>query len=641
MRFVYIFSLTIFLQIYHAFSDDTLEVKTKEVRVEATKNVTRILTSFFPSNVMELQTISTFGTNKVVDALSRMPGVHIRDYGGLGGVKTISVRGFSAPNTSIFIEGTKINTAQNGMFDLSLIGVNQFESIELIRGGSSPFFGGNSTAGVINLTLNSEPKNSYNLLFSYSSFNTFNFSAKANFLANQNTSNLIGINITYSDGDYPFRSTQFGENKILNRKNAYFKSFSGIYKFHLTNNLHSFDILTIVSKVNRGVPGAVLQNIVEQKNTKLDDQFLLFSVSTGSYFNELQINNNINVKFLESYFFDPEGFGIIIKKSNILFINREINLRTDIRNINSGIFTIYLAPEVTFTDLRGNMLQNEVGDYVKRLNISMSALAQTEFQVSKFVLNSLFSYRFDWFNNIESQNSIAIGTDLKFKKHRSGLRLTLSNNFRPPSFNELYYLNYGTANLKSEYSLNLNAEIYSTLIKIFDIKISSFAYKTKNKIVSFPKTPIQWIAKNLGVSETFGIEANCSLNHTIFDGNFSFTYQKVIDKTKGTSSYNKQLPYTPHFLSNLNFTIKCANHIYFNSKINYVGKRYYLSDESRSSELNSYTIFNFKLSYLVNIFENKAGISFEIENAFNEEYEIFKSYPMPRRSIKFEIFFGN
>ena len=61
----------------------------------------------------------TMGVTDMADALHRLPGITLRDYGGAGGMKTVSVRGFGAKHTGVSYDGVMISECQSGEIDLS------------------------------------------------------------------------------------------------------------------------------------------------------------------------------------------------------------------------------------------------------------------------------------------------------------------------------------------------------------------------------------------------------------------------------------------------------------------------------------------------------------------------------------------
>lgn len=64
---------------------------------------------------VELQKLSS---TSIADALKYFAGVQIKDYGGLGGLKTINVRSLGAQHVGVYIDGVRLTNAQNGTIDL-------------------------------------------------------------------------------------------------------------------------------------------------------------------------------------------------------------------------------------------------------------------------------------------------------------------------------------------------------------------------------------------------------------------------------------------------------------------------------------------------------------------------------------------
>ncbi|MDE6239950.1 MAG: Plug domain-containing protein, partial [Muribaculaceae bacterium] len=76
----------------------------------------------------ELQALST---TSIADALKYFAGVQIKDYGGLGGLKTINVRSLGAQHVGVYIDGIRITNAQNGTVDLGKYSLSTLESVSL------------------------------------------------------------------------------------------------------------------------------------------------------------------------------------------------------------------------------------------------------------------------------------------------------------------------------------------------------------------------------------------------------------------------------------------------------------------------------------------------------------------------------
>ena len=81
--------------------NDTVTDRTHQLR-EVTVTESRrqhVVTSTAPLHILDSDEMLSLGVTDVADALHRIPGVTLRDYGGAGGLKTVSVRGFGAKHT--------------------------------------------------------------------------------------------------------------------------------------------------------------------------------------------------------------------------------------------------------------------------------------------------------------------------------------------------------------------------------------------------------------------------------------------------------------------------------------------------------------------------------------------------------------
>jgi vitamin B12 transporter len=70
-----------------------------------------------------------------------------------GDIKSLYLRGASAGNTLILIDGIAVNDAASpsGEYDISSIAIDQIERIEILKGGNSTLYGSDAVAGVINI----------------------------------------------------------------------------------------------------------------------------------------------------------------------------------------------------------------------------------------------------------------------------------------------------------------------------------------------------------------------------------------------------------------------------------------------------------------------------------------------------------
>ena len=76
----------------------------------------------------------------VADAIRYFSGVQIKDYGGIGGIKTINVRSMGSQHTAVYYNGVQLGNAQNGQVDLGRFSLDNLEEIQLFNGQKSDIF---------------------------------------------------------------------------------------------------------------------------------------------------------------------------------------------------------------------------------------------------------------------------------------------------------------------------------------------------------------------------------------------------------------------------------------------------------------------------------------------------------------------
>ncbi len=169
----------------------------------------------FPSSRISRTEIDALGPRSTVDLLRWLPGVHIEQSGGAGGIPFLSIRGGETNFTLVLIDGVPVNDPTNsrgGGFDFNQIDVNIIEEIQVYRGGISAVYGGDAISGVVHIrTLRSRQKTGMNLRGGLDAEGNSEASATFN-LGNEDAAGLINISTRdyeSPDSDNDLRRTQF------------------------------------------------------------------------------------------------------------------------------------------------------------------------------------------------------------------------------------------------------------------------------------------------------------------------------------------------------------------------------------------------------------------------------------------------
>lgn len=177
MNRVIIFLMTGLLAAATAFADNE-PVKIKEVVVSATKLEEAVSETTSSVVVMNRESIDKMNAEFVPDVLEKIPELNISQNGGVGKQATVTLRGGSATQTLIMVDGVKVKSTTLGTFDFSGITAGDIERIEIVKGPQSTIYGSEAMAGVINIiTQKGKGKPGIKVRFEGGSYSTYNPSA--------------------------------------------------------------------------------------------------------------------------------------------------------------------------------------------------------------------------------------------------------------------------------------------------------------------------------------------------------------------------------------------------------------------------------------------------------------------------------
>ena len=118
---------------------DSLYSDLGELEVVTTR-VKEDVISTSPLFRLDEEKMRSMGVTDLTDALHRMPGLNIRDYGGAGGMKTVSARGLGSNHTGVIYDGVALSDAQSGQIDLGRYSLDNVDDLTLIVGDNNDIF---------------------------------------------------------------------------------------------------------------------------------------------------------------------------------------------------------------------------------------------------------------------------------------------------------------------------------------------------------------------------------------------------------------------------------------------------------------------------------------------------------------------
>lgn len=580
------------------------------------------------------QDIQSLSSRRLDAIVSLIPSADLRDYGGPGSLKLISNRGLGPQRSVILIDGIALTSPQNGMFDLGTLPIIDNQEYIVQKGGFSTIAGSGAIGGLINIQLPFRNIDNHALL--HSSIGSFGERTLQGSYQWGNSSSHYFFHSDYLsyDGSFPFQfqPAGFKETIEMNRQNAQSTSLHVFARAALSDTLdkHSFSAFTMFRQTKRGVPGAVLSGKVEDAQAVFSENESLTAFHYTLNRTSLpRLNSSCTIKKGIMTFNDP--FAKYAGKSGVqsTFLNTEYISSTSLEYEIVNEILMQSSFQCGYTSLSGEMLQPDAGNNPNRRFAAFSTTASYQYELFKCESG----IRADFFSGDIGNASSAFVSAGYILSENFLIKSKISKDFRAPSFNELYYLNYGTSQLKPEHSINIEAGLaYRSLGRSVDLDI--YSIDLNNQIFAIPISPLQWSARNIGQTHSSGLE--CTFQDNISISNLhvraAYSYRKVVDNSVDSFTKGKQLPYTPKHQASSSISYHLPSY-FFGFSINYTGSRYSLPDNNSDSELSDFFLLSFFAEKQTILFDITTTVRLDIRNVLNTRYEMIDNYPLPGFSL--------
>lgn len=638
---------------------DTL-LKLKEVTIYSN----RMQKKMSPVQILSGKELEKLNVYSVADALRYFSGVQIKDYGGIGGLKTVNIRSMGSHHVGVFYDGIELGNAQNGVVDLGRFSLDNMEVISLYNGQKSAIFQpakDYSSASAIYMQtrkpiFKGEKKNNLNIGVKGGSFSTINPSLLWEHRFNERISSSISTEYMYTSGRYKFTYAkkdgydttavrQNGDVRMLRLENAFFgKIPKGEWKAkaYLYNS-------------ERGYPGAAVRE-EPGKFRHQDRQWdtnLFVQGSFQNYFKpwySLLANGKYAYDYLH-YLSDPR-LDVTTMYVDNYYRQQEIYASA------AHLFTIYPWWSMSLSnDFQWNTLRADLIDFVYPTRNTILTSAATSFDFNRLMLQASLLYTHVDDNtrtkgaNAGTKNKYTpsvIATWQPLTKLPLNVRAFYKKVFRMPTLNDLYYTFIGNKDLKPEYTTQYDVGITFShtwnnhWLKSLDLQIDGYYSEVDDKIIAMPTSnQFRWTMINLGHVEIRGLDAairgEWGFGKVELSTLFNYTYQKAQDFTDPTSEwYGGQIPYIPwhggSIILNGSYQTWSCNYSFI-----YTGERYEAVANIPENYAQPWYTHDFSLSKTFQWGKTGIRVTTEINNIFNQQYEVVQCYPMPGTSFKIKL----
>lgn len=588
-----------------------------------------------PSQTLSGAALQNLSTTSVADALKYFSGVQIKDYGGLGGLKTVNVRSLGSQHVGVYLDGIRITNAQNGQIDLGRYSLSNMESVALYNANRNERLQSASeyaSAATVYLQTRRPDSTAFNVEYGTGSFGLQKLKTYFSFR------NILFVDAEYqrTDGDYPFRFQSASEDTVGKRRN----SDISFYRLEAAGFYKGFRAHAYFYSSERGLPGPVVRRLSDQWDStdrQWDRNFFLqatYRHTWGSF--ALKTNLKYAYDWLR-YLQDPSTNAAAMHCDNHY---RQQDLYASVSAAwNTSWLSLTASTDLRWSDLTTNVYRSA---YVYRLD-------------SKSLLSAIASYR-GFEGNIallythigdHSARTAQSGATLSrltpmflasWHRRAFTVRAFHKRIFRAPTLNDLYYTLVGNAQLRPEYTSQFDLGVdYKD--RHLHLALDAYYNRIEDKIVAIPmKSQFRWSMVNFGLVKSLGLSATAGYDRTwgkfSLNANANYTCQRDRDySSPHDPEYRNTIPYSPLHSASLIVDLGYDGWSLCTSWL-YTGDRFALISNNRDDLLGAWQTVDLKLNKRFRIRRHYVQATVECNNLCDSRHEVVKRYPMPRRNWK-------
>ena len=610
-----------------------------------------------PHQSLKGDALQRLSSLSVADALRYFSGVQLKDYGGVGGLKTVNVRSMGSHHVGVFYDGVEVGNAQNGVVDLGQFSLDNVEEVSLYNGQKSAIFQpatefGNAGSVYIRTR---RPKFSegehrhLRLQTRAASSDMLRLSSLWEERISASLCSSLNAEVLSSSGKYKFRYRRKNADGSVAYDTTAVRQNGDIWAVRLEGNLHGlfngggWALKGYTYHSQRGIPGAIVSNVWRRGERQGDhNSFVQLSgqkaisssfstrwLAKYAYYNTHYVNRDSTTRHVDNRYRQQE---VYLSSSNVveLLPGWSASLSYDFRfNTLRADLPLFAYPH-RFTNLmsvataynhrrfsiQASLLGNSIKDHARTLASRKSTQTLTP---------ALFM-------NVAPWSAVPMTVRAYAKK-----------SFRMPTFNDLFYTDMGNAALNPESAIQYNIGVnYSTLSQPRSTRVSlsmdAYYNTVHDKIVAYPKgQQFRWTMLNLGRVHIKGMDVEAQVIQQLtpmwrLDVRAQYTYQDARDVTNPTDTYyHHQIPYVPWHSGSLVVGV-ASNCWTLDYSFIYVGKRYNQQENIQYNYMQPWYTNDVHGSYTFKWGKKRCRLTAEVNNLLDQDYDVILNYPMPKRN---------
>lgn len=612
-----------------------------------------------PSHVIKGEQLERLNSHSIADALRYFAGVQLKDYGGVGGIKTINVRSMGSSHLGIFYDGIQLGNAQNGQTDLGQFSMDNVDEISLYNGQKSAIFQPASefgNAGAVYIRTRRPRFNEgerYHLKFKlkYGSSDMVRFSTLWEQRLSPMVSSSVSSEFLSSSGKYDFRYRRYKVDGSLAYDTTATRQNGDIWSARAEANIYGiidqggWNVKAYTYHSERGIPGAIVNNVWRRGERQADHNTFVQTSLMKSVGQRFSTRLQAKYAYYHTHYVNRDPKTMLVDNT---YRQQEFFVSTsNVYEILNG-WSASLAYDFKWNKLNADMRSFAYPHRFSNMVSLATAFNRPWLNIQASVLATFVKDHTQTLDDQESQQVLTPALFFNifpFQNRFFSVRLYAKRSFRMPTFNDLYYTDMGNAQLQPETALQYNAGFVlekdwrQGVIRHFRWQTDAYYNSIHDKIVAYPKgQQFRWTMLNLGRVHIKGIDletelAVAPLPDLVLSTRLQYTYQDARDVTNATDTYYRhQIPYIPWHSGSaiVGLTYRQWD---FNYSFIYAGERYNQQENIAYNYMPSWYTSDLSASYRFLMGKKVLRVTAEINNLLDQQYDVILNYPMPGRNF--------
>lgn len=619
-----------------------------------------------PSHTLKGEQLERLNSHSIADALRYFAGVQLKDYGGVGGIKTINVRSMGSNHLGIYYDGIQLGNAQNGQIDLGQFSMDNVEEISLYNGQKSAIFQPASefgNAGTVYIRtrrphFSNGERTHLKARVKYGSSDLIRFSTLWEQRLSASVTSSVGAEVMNASGKYKFRYRRYKADGSLAYDTTATRQNGDVWAVRAEGNLYGameqggWNVKAYTYHSERGIPGAIVNNVWRRGERQADHNTFFQAGLLRNLSDRFSSRLQAKYAYYVTHYVNRDPKTMLVDNT---YKQQELFLSTsNVYEIMRG-WSASVAYDFKWNKLREEQGTRNKGQEMKPYRFSnmvsvATAYNQPWMNIQWSLLATFVKDHFPGHNDKKSENVWTPAVFFNIFPLRNkcfSVRAYAKRSFRMPTFNDLYYTEMGNAMLKPETALQYNVgAVYvaprtshlASRISHFRLQVDAYYNTIHDKIVAYPKgQQFRWTMLNLGKVHIKGIDVETELEvraarELTLAGRLQYTYQDARDVTDPTDTYyNHQIPYIPWHSGSAIFSASYRQWD-FNYSFIYAGKRYNQQENIDYNYMPAWYTSDLSLMYRFRWVKTRCKATLEVNNLLDQQYDVILNYPMPGRN---------